>query len=125
MITVSAAEDSIDASGTSRVHLHAAGTLGDEDIGSDNDPIDLIAITGSTGIHAQGNATVEIEAPWRCAIVGMEEHLSQNGNASILTTCSNRSRDEITWRFVSSRETPSQRLYVVTSQGARCHRSNG
>ena len=86
-ITVSAAGAGIDASGTSRVHLSAAGVAGDDSAVPDEAPADLISVQGSTGISAQGNATVEIEAPGTCAVEGTAANLSQSGNASILTTC--------------------------------------
>lgn len=79
-ITVSAAEDGIDASGTSRVSLYKVENPGDE-------PAVSISVQGAIGVNAQGNATVEIEGPGACAIEGTAEHLSQSGNASILTTC--------------------------------------
>ena len=86
-ITVSAAQDGIDASGTSRVSLYAAGVLEDDPAVPDEAPADLITVQGSTGVNAQGNASVEIEAPGACAIEGTAANLSESGNASILTTC--------------------------------------
>jgi hypothetical protein len=86
-ITVSAAEAGIDASGTSRVSLYAAGVLEEDPAVPGEVPADLISVMGSTGISAQGNATVEIEALGGCAVEGTAENLSQSGNASILTTC--------------------------------------
>jgi len=79
-ISVSATEDGIDASGTSRVSLYAAGIPEDKQAVS-------VSVQGSTGVSAQGNATVEIEAPGACAVEGTAEHLSQSGNASIQTAC--------------------------------------
>lgn len=86
-ITISAAEDGIDASGTSSVHLQAAGAIGDDTMTPEDEPIALITVMGATGINAQGNAAVDIEAPGVCAVLGTTEHLSQSGNASITTTC--------------------------------------
>jgi hypothetical protein len=86
-ITFSAAADGIDASGTSRVSLYAAGTPEDEQAVPGEAPVNLISVQGSTGVNAQGNATVEIEAPGACAVEGTAANFSQSGNASILTTC--------------------------------------
>ena len=86
-ITISAAEDGIDASGTSSVHLQAAGAIGDDTMTPEDEPIALITVMGATGINAQGNAAVDIAAPGVCAVVGTTEPLSQSGNASITTTC--------------------------------------
>jgi hypothetical protein len=79
-ITVSAAEDGIDASGSSRVSLYAAGDPEDEQAAS-------VSVQGAIGVNAQGNATVEIEAPGSCVVGGTAANLSQSGNASIQTTC--------------------------------------
>ena len=87
-ISVSAAEDGIDASGTSRVSLYAAGVVEEDPAVPGEAPDNLISVQGATGVNAQGNATVEIEAPGACAIEGTAEHLSQSGNASIQTACS-------------------------------------
>ena len=79
-ISISAAEDGIDASGISRVSLYATGVPEDEQAVA-------VSVQGATGVNAQGNATVEIGAPGACAIEGTAANLSQSGNASIQTTC--------------------------------------
>jgi hypothetical protein len=86
-ISFSAAEAGIDASGISRVSLYAAGVLEDDPAVPGEVPVNLISVQGATGVSAQGNATVEIEAPGACAVEGTAENLSQSGNASIQTTC--------------------------------------
>jgi hypothetical protein len=93
-IIVSAAEDGIDASGNSSVHLslmaddQVVDPIDDQadDQVDDQAPDTPISITGgAAGINAQGNATVDIAGA--CTVEGTAEHLAQSGNASVMTTC--------------------------------------
>ena len=85
-IIFSAAEDGIDASGNSGVHLSLMADDQVDDQADDQAPDTPISVTGGVaGIHAQGNATVDIAG--ECTVEGTTENLTQSGNASVTTTC--------------------------------------
>lgn len=84
-IEVSAMEDGIDASGNSDVHLSPPEGMTDDQATHTDTPTPPISVTGAVGIHAQGNATVDVSGD--CMVEGTAENLSQSGNASITTTC--------------------------------------
>jgi len=85
-ILFSAAEDGIDASGNSSVHLSLIDDDQAVDQADDQAPEPLISVTGgASGINAQGNATVDIAG--NCVVEGTTANLTQSGNAAVTTTC--------------------------------------
>ena len=85
-IVFSAAEDGMDASGNSGVHL---SLIADDQVDDQTDnqaPDTPISVTGGVvGINAQGHAT--IDSAGECTVAGTTENLTQSGNASVTTTC--------------------------------------